>query len=432
MTEPGTPSTTPNSSVASDAIRTFIISNKKEIRDNFCNALEDISKFSIKSLERGTEFLELAQQGAVNPSIVVLDWNIEDIKAHSLMQKLAQSVENLATIDVVIIPNEFSASDTLLLDELGIEFHVCEDTAPKKIAEILLKAHDDQTKRSPIREQLSKLKFAIAKEDSEGIQSLLQNQSLKVEINSNPKYTYIMSEIFILNREFDQAVAHLQAVLQKLPPGSVETLQTLSTLGKSLCLARKFKEANVIFDRLSKKSPKNFSHMSGIGETLLGQGDAEGAKKQFQEVLSQDPTNTEAITGMGKSEIATGNTESAKEHFNSANGPIESYALASFFNNHAVSLVRLGKVSEALTLYESALPFLDRYKGHIYFNIGMAHARLGNQEKAQHYFGEAKKLPNTDFLNNKKILANTPVLEKNAEEQSTKIAPENSQKDKDS
>jgi Flp pilus assembly protein TadD len=239
----------------------------------------------------------------------------------------------------------------------------------------------------------------------------MQNQTLKVEISSNPKYAYIKSEIFILNREFDQAVAHLQGILQKLPPGSVETLQTLSTLGKSLCLARKYQEANVIFERLSKKSPKNFSHKTGIGEALLGQGDTEGAKQQFQEVLSQDPTNTEAATGMGKSEIADGNTEAAKELFNSAEGPIESYALASFFNNHAVSLVRLGKVSEALTLYESALPFLNRYKGHIYFNIGMAHARLGNQDKAHQYFEEAKKQPNTDFLSRKKILTTTATPE---------------------
>jgi tetratricopeptide (TPR) repeat protein/CheY-like chemotaxis protein len=411
MTASSAQTSAPNSSSTSDVIQAFIVSSKKEICDNFCNAVEDISKFRIRAIDSGSKFLDLAQKGETNPSIVVLDWKLEDMKAYTLIQKLAKSVENLANIDVIIIPNEFDSVDALLLDELNIEFQLFEGTTPAKIVEILQNTHDNQIKKIPIREQLSKLKFAIAKEDTDSIQALLLNQSLKVEISTNPKSAYIKSEIFILNHEFDQAVTHLQNVLQRLPPGSVETLQTLSTLGKSLCLSRKFQEANVIFERLSKKSPRNFSHKTGIGEALLGQGDTEGAKKQFQEVLSQDPTNADAATGMGKSEIATGNIEAAKEFFNLADGQIESYSLASFFNNHAVSLVRLGKVSEALTLYESALPLLNRYKGHIFFNIGMAHARLGNQDKAQQYFEEAKKQPNTDFLSRKKILTTFTVPE---------------------
>jgi tetratricopeptide (TPR) repeat protein len=177
----------------------------------------------------------------------------------------------------------------------------------------------------------------------------------------------------------------------------------LSTLGKALGLVGKFEEASMIYEKLESKSPNNLGHKIMLGDALLGLDDINGAENKFNEVLNKDPSNTGALVGMMKTNSVNGNFDQAKSFFEKIEGNFESKSLASFFNNKGVALVKKGKVEEAILFYENALQFFDKFKAHVYFNLGMAYYRSGNISSAVSCF-QAAMAQDSKLLEEKNIL----------------------------
>jgi tetratricopeptide (TPR) repeat protein len=188
-----------------------------------------------------------------------------------------------------------------------------------------------------------------------------------------------------------------------------------------MCLAGNFEEALVIFERLESKSPHNLHHKVMIGDALLGLDNIVGAEKKYDEVLQTDATNAGALAGMVKTSSVSGNFKNAKTFFDKMEGNFESSALASFFNNRGVALVKKGNIQEAIQFYENALQFFNKYKGIVYFNLGMAYFRSGNISSAVNSF-QAAIAQESALIQEKKILQELKEkgVEKFIEDYSTK------------
>jgi tetratricopeptide (TPR) repeat protein len=248
---------------------------------------------------------------------------------------------------------------------------------------------------------------------------------LKKELGATPKHVHLLGEFELLRKKYDEALKLLQkhvdeldnvGAAQSLAQGKggdeprANPLKCVNTYAKALCYLGRFEEAESLFTKLYEKSPKNLAHVVSQADTLLGQDKLDEAKIKYAHVLAQDGSNRDALIGMGKVAVVEGELDKAKEYFGQVDGGAESPSFASFFNNRAIALIHAGKVEEAIALYENALKFIKRDRFPVMFNLGMAHLRLRQAEKAAGIFQQVLDTCRTDFVARKSILQRLKAL----------------------
>lgn len=387
----------------SNKICVLIIEEKSDLRTFFMGVLTKTGNYDVKNAATPVEALEILSKEANTIKIILFDWNMKELPGHVFSQKIKNEV-NYDHIELVVCSAAFSPQDSFLMSEIDIYY-----TMPKVVnaSEFLAKMEEVRSEfidTKAMSAKLKELKHLINESDIKGIESLFANPEIEKEITNNSKYTYLGGEVRILNKKYVEAIAFLKQHLEKNRENKQnENLKTLSTLGKALCLIGKFDDATMIFERLEAKSPNNLGHKIMLGDALLGLDDISGAEGKYNEVLEKDSVNTGALVGMIKTNSVSGNFDQAKSFFEKIEGNFESKSLASFFNNRGVALVKKGKVDEAILFYENALQFFDKFKAHVYFNLGMAYYRSGNVSSAVNCF-QAAMAQDTKLLEEKSIL----------------------------
>jgi tetratricopeptide (TPR) repeat protein len=385
------------------SIRFLLIIPEAEKRLTVKTALQSDTRFEITEVVHARNFLDDSSTKK-KFDIIFLDWQNLDTSPSIFLQSLIQKNCNTASSDFIFLAHGMQKFDTLLIDEMGIEYSILMNLPAGVYAHVdaILKS---RTQRSPTRKLISELQEALRREDIKEIVQLLQNRELEIEVSSNIRFVPLKAHAMLLCGDAVGASQFLHNIIENENPSVCETLPILSLLGRCLCHMERYDEALIIFERLASKSPENFSHKVSLGDTLLGLNRVEDAKKQFDDILRIDPTNTDANAGRAKTAIVEGASVEALPFIKNFNYAIESYSLASFFNNRAVAFARSGNLNEAIAIYKSAIPLMSRFKGRFLFNLGMAYMRLGEKQKAQEYFAQAEKEPDSTFLKDKKIFS---------------------------
>jgi tetratricopeptide (TPR) repeat protein len=402
----------------------LIIEEKTDLRTFFMGALTKNGNYEVINAASAEEVFDILAKEGAKVNIILFDWNMSGMSGHIFSQKIKGSTE-FDHIELIVCSAAFTEEDTFLMTEIDIYY-----TMPKVVNVFDFTSKMEQARKAYLNSQsvvakLKNLQRLIHQADSQAIEALLkENIDIEKEIQDNPKYAYLGGEIRIQHKKYLDAIQFLK---EKLSQGdenrSHENLRTLSTLGKAMCLAGNFEEALVIFERLEAKSPHNLYHKVMIGDALLGLDNIVGAEKKYDEVLQTDATNAGALAGMVKTSSVSGNFKNAKTFFDKMEGNFESSALASFFNNRGVALVKKGNIQEAIQFYENALQFFNKYKGIVYFNLGMAYFRSGNISSAVNSF-QAAIAQESALIQEKKILQELKEkgVEKFIEDYSTKKA----------
>ncbi|RDB35859.1 MAG: tetratricopeptide repeat protein [Spirobacillus cienkowskii] len=382
----------------------LIIEEKTDLRTFFMGALTKNGNYEVINAATAQEGLDILAKEGAKVNMILFDWNMSGMSGHLFSQKIKAGSE-FDHIELIVCSAAFAEEDTFLMSEIDIYY-----TMPKVVNVFDFTAKMEQARMAYLNSQsvvakLKNLQRLLHQADSQAIEALLKESiDIEKEIQDNPKYAYLGGEIRIQHKKYLDAIQFLK---DKLSQGgenrSHENLRTLSTLSKALCLAGNFEEALVIFERLEAKSPHNLHHKVMIGDALLGLDNVVGAEKKYDEVLQTDATNAGALAGMVKTSSVTGNFSNAKTFFDKIEGNFESSALASFFNNRGVALVKKGNVQEAIQFYENALQFFNKYKGVVYFNLGMAYFRSGNISSAVNSF-QAAIAQEPALIQEKKIL----------------------------
>lgn len=402
----------PKDSKSSRKICVLIIEEKADLRNFFMDILTKTGNFEVKNATNPIEALEILSKEANEIQLILFDWDMKEMRGHIFSQKIKDEV-NYDHIELIVCSAAFSSQDSFLMSEIDIYY-----TMPKTVnaVEFLSKMDEvrfEYTNNQAVTSKLKELQHLLNESNVKACENLLTNPEIEKEILENPKYAYLGGEIRILHKKYLEAIDFLKERLEKNPENKLnENLKTLSTLGKALCLSGGFKDVLIIFERLEAKSPNNLGHKVMLGDALLGLDNIEGAEEKYHEVLEQDSTNKNALLGMVKSTSVTGDFDQAKSFFEKIEGNFESRALASFFNNRGVALVRKRKVEEAILFYENALQFFDKFKGHVYFNLGMAYYRSGNISSALSCF-QAAIVQDNKLVQEKKVLKE--LQEKGAE-----------------
>jgi tetratricopeptide (TPR) repeat protein len=387
----------------SEKICVLIIEENANLRTFFMGILTKSGKFEVKNVASPIEALEILSKESKTIQLILFDWNMKELSGHIFSQKIKNEV-NYDHIELIVCSAAFSPQDSFLMSEIDIYY-----TMPKVVnaSEFLAKMEEARIgykDNLSLTSKLKELQHLINESNRIECDKLLLNPAIHKEIIENHKYAYLGGEIRILHKKYAEAIDFLKECLKKNTENKFnENLKTLSTLGKALCLSGSFEEALTIFERLEAKSPNNLSHKVMVGDALLGLDNINEAEEKYNEVLQQDSSNQNALVGMMKTSSVTGNFDQAKTFFEKVDGNFESKALASFFNNRGVALVKKGKIEDAVIFYENALQFFNKYKGLVYFNLGMAYYRSGNISSTLSCF-QAAMAQDENLVQEKKIL----------------------------
>lgn len=340
--------------------------------------------FTAVTVEDALSIIVEVDPKRINVAIVDLFGNA--VGASLLIQKFRLD-SNTDHIDILVCSDEVGREDQILLNEFDIRYVTRKSISTNELISKIEEILRDQKTMVPIRRTMKELSHAVLSNDIDSIEKLLDDAQIEKILGEDPDYFHLNGEIHILKREFEKAIQMLSEFLRERgESGQTNTFRSLATLGKALCLAGRFDEALIIFERLSMQSPKNLSHKTLAGDSLLGQGKVDEARDKYKEVLDLDPSNSEAMVGMGKAALAEGGTDEALSIFKSIRGDIDSYSLASYFNNAAVSLTKSGRHEAAIDLYSQAIPLFKKYRWVIVFNMAMTHIRRGDFDTACEMF----------------------------------------------
>ncbi len=382
----------------------LIIEEKADLRTFYMSALTKTGNYEVKNSATPKEALELLEEEYSKINLIIFDWVMSEIPGSVFSQKIRME-RQFNNIELLVCSSELDNEDSFLMTEMDIHYVMQKSTnAGEYIAKIEeVRAHYKNS--THVVSNLKNLQNLMDDVQLEKCEELFNDPEIEKEVNTNPRYVHLGGEMRILRRKYEEASEFLKnCLVNNSSPNGTDNLKSLSTLGKALCLGGKFDDALLIYQKLESKSPKNLSHKVMVGDALLGMDDIAGAEKKYGQVLKEDSTHKGALVGMGKATAAEGKFEESKSFFAKIEGTFESRALASFFNNRGVALVRGGKVNEAIQFYENALQFLDKFKGHVYFNLGMAYYRIGNIASAINCFQSALKSNEASQLVDKTIL----------------------------
>ncbi|KAB8033382.1 tetratricopeptide repeat protein [Fluviispira multicolorata] len=393
-----------NTNTGGGKICVLIVEEKADLRTFFMGILTKSGNFDVKNAATAKEALDILAKESNAIHVVVFDWSMVDVSGSVFVQKLRRD-PLYDHIEFVVCSQALSQDDSFLMVEVDVHYSIIKPVNANDYLKTMELVRSKYNKNKPINSKLKELSHLISEEKIQECDELLKTPGIEDEISKNPRFVYLGGEIRILKKQYGEAVEFLKNFFKNKQENPAEdNLKSLSTLGKALCLVGRFDEALIIFQKLEDKSPKNLSHKVMVGDALLGLDNIDGAEEKYGEVLENDSTNKDALIGMTKSNSVNGNYEQAKSFFEKIEGNFESRTLASFYNNKGVALVRSGKVKEAILFYENALQLFDKFKGHVYFNLGMAYYRDGNIASALSCFQAALATDELDLLAEKKIL----------------------------
>ncbi|MES2616169.1 MAG: response regulator [Bdellovibrionota bacterium] len=387
-----------------EKLNVLIIEEKSDLRTFYMNALIKTGNYEVKNTASSKEALDFLEKNHEQVNLIIFDWFMPEVPGYVFCQKI-RADNRFNHIDMLICSSKIDEEDSFLMVEMDIHY-----VMPKLTNAVEYIAKVDEVRKNyynvqSIVTKLKNLQTLLNEVQVDQCEELFKIPEIEKEINANPRYVHLGGELRILRKKYEEAADFMRNFLTKNSArNGAENLKSLSTLGKALCLAGKFDDALLVFERLEAKSPKNLSHKIMSGDALLGMDKLDAAENKYSEVLEKDSGYKEALVGLAKVSAVQGDFEESKNFFSKIEGNFESRALASFFNNRGVALVRKGDINGAITFYENSLQFLDKFKGHVYFNLGMAYYRIGNIISAVQSFQAALNNKEADQLADKTIL----------------------------
>ena len=387
-----------------DKFFVLVIEEKSDLRAFYTNALSKTGIYDVTTAATPREGLVILEDLHPKINFIVFDWIMPEITGSVLAQKI-RSDHRFNHIEMIVCSNDLDQEDLFLMVELDIHNVMTKSNNVGEYVGKINEAKDKYLNSFSLVSKLKDLQTLLDDVQIEKCDELARIPEIEKEISSNPRYVHLGGEVRIFKKQYDEAIGFLKDFLTKNKHqfGS-ENLKSLSTLGKAMCLSGKYDEALSIFYLLESKSPKNLSHKIMAGDALLELDNLEEAEGKYKEVLEADPDHKKAMIGMVKTSAVGGDMDTAKTFFSKIEGGFESRYLAGFFNNRGVAMVRKGDIQGAIVFYENSIQFLDKGKGLVYFNLGMAYIRLGNLSEAVRSFQAAINSKEAPLLKDKTIL----------------------------
>jgi tetratricopeptide (TPR) repeat protein len=382
----------------------LVIEETMDLRAFFSGILKSSENFTAKGAGTVNDAFKVLSDEHETIHFILFNWKMSNTSGNLFAQRLRKN-PSYDHIELITFSQVITEDDTFLMVEIDIHHTIPKIINGAQFLEKMEKIRKSYLSTSPIQKKIKELQHWIHEENIQKCDEILSDPKVEFEIQNNPKFIYLQGEVLILRNQYGEAINFFETIMKdKKKKREMETLRSMSTFGKVLCLVGRYDEALIIFERLEAKSSKNLNHKLMAGEALLGLERTDNAQEKFMEVIENSPDEKNALLGMAKSHSIAGNHEVAKSFFDKIEGEFESRSLASFYNNKGVSLVKQNKFDEAISFYKNAMQFFKKFKGHIYFNLGMAYYRAGRISESADCFQTALTTNEFDLIAEKTLL----------------------------
>jgi Tfp pilus assembly protein PilF/DNA-binding response OmpR family regulator len=383
----------------------LLIEEDNNLRSYYSTALNNTGKFALFVTANGKEALQIIEGhnlGEIN--YVLLNANMHDIPFYVLIQKIRDH-KNTFQSCMYLFSNEISEEDKFILKEMYIK-----DVLPQKIEAIklidIMNANLKSRSNSLFNKQIQELEYNLKMENLETCELLISDEKFKLFLENSSETIHHLGDYYLLRKEIDKCYHLLNNYIQE--KGNeidlTESMSILNCFGKCLCLAGKFKEASLIYKRLSDRSPKNLDHKINLSTAFIGNADWKNSENALKSILEMDPTNQKALMNSVQNKVALKNEKEAKCLLEKITGTIEHNSIASFFNNRGIASMHDNEFDNAESFYKNALFFTKKDVGKILFNLGLCLHKNNKNKEAKQIFEKIKDTPDYEYLSQSKDL----------------------------
>lgn len=174
------------------------------------------------------------------------------------------------------------------------------------------------------------------------------------------------------------ASADFDAGSKRLP-----TAATLQSVARIMCAQGKDEQCEVVLQRLVHDFPTYAPAYNELAELYLRQERGASAVRILELGLEQAPNDAVLLNNLGLCRVMEKSYEQALLHFTAAAAcdPADVRCRC----NMAMALGLLGRMDEALALYQQSMPASDAH-----FNLGVLHRMRGEDPQAAEEFALAK------------------------------------------
>ena len=198
----------------------------------------------------------------------------------------------------------------------------------------------------------------------------------------DPDILHDQGVCFARLRDFDRAIASLQASLNASGPRSAMRDATHAELGKIFSAMRRHDDAARAYLDGLEASPDNPDLLTGAGRVLLRLGETSRAFPLFERALSTDPKHAKAALALAC--IVQDHADADRALVRYRTGVAAEPHSAPLWNNVGMCFFAKQKYIAATACLKRALS-LDPFAWLVSYNLGLAHLSTGQHASAFHF-----------------------------------------------
>jgi len=311
----------------------------------------------------------------LKPKVFIQDWNaLDDSQSRQLATRLSKLAEYVDVCRIVLVeaitPQSLSMANDISLARL-----VSVATPAPMLLNTVNMAVASHAAHAKLHQVIADIRSGQKVYEQKEIDSLVETAFTEWPNDADVRIEHANLQI----RKGDLTAA--RKVGEEILAQNPTNVRAMNLVARTLMKDGKFDEALNVLHQADALSPSNPGRLALIGDAFFGKGDIGAAVAAYEEAMKQDPDNAAAAEGLGILRLSEGDADAALALFS---GSLSEEEAVGFFNNAGVAAAKVGKLEEAIRLYETALAALKTAKNRpsILYNLALAHRRTGNINEA--------------------------------------------------
>lgn len=318
-------------------------------------------------------------------ALFVTRMEMPDMNGIVLIQKLRETGNYGQEIHLIVC-DKLDASMVNSLYDLELPYVLAKPFSKDTIQQKLEHLVKTENSLSPLEQQYRDARAAFYNNDLIEMAEDLVSQVLKTQPTMD-RALALLGDIEMRKNNPNGARVHYVAALQSNP----KSASAAHKLAQTYMSEGNHRQAAEMLNKLATLNPHNIKLLENAGLSNFESQQYEKAKEHMARVATLDETNKTAGSVTAQIKIQEGDYSGIVASMRQSHDEKE---IVQFLNNAGVKLSQGNDVAGALKMYEACAAQLtdNKFLYAIFYNMGLAHKKLGDTEKAKQCLSKSLKL----------------------------------------
>ncbi len=350
-----------------------VITQNQIERDLICLVLSELGYKKFTGFSSGREAYEFCIRQQFPFFITRME--LPDLSGVILIQKLRES-GNYGLETHLMICKQLTGPMVNVLYEYDIQYVMTGDVTRNTLKQKLLHTFARESTILPIETEYRTARAAVYTNNLDMAEDAI-TKILEQQPNSE-KALVLRGDIYLKRAEADAALNCYRKALETNP----KSAGAAHKIAAVLMMKGQYREAADMLNELSKINPLNIRLLENAGLSNFNAERLDIARTHMENLSGLDSTNTVASEVMVNIKIKRGEYSGMVDQLRKSH---DEKSLVQFLNNAGVKLSQGADPQGALAMYRAAVEQLGdehKYAHAIYYNMGVAHRRMGKMDQA--------------------------------------------------